>query len=54
MKDVDKKTKQEIISEHMSKLGKKAGEVNKKKGSAYFKWVRSHGQKKQEDTSDTK
>lgn len=54
MSDVDKKTKQEIISEHMSKLGKKAGEVNKKKGSAYFKWVRSHGRSKEEDTVDKK
>lgn len=54
MTDVDKQTKQEIISEHMSKLGKKAGEVNKKKGSAYFKWVRSHGRKKAEDTADKK
>lgn len=48
MEDVDKKA---IISEHMSKLGKKAGEVNKKKGSAYFKWVRSHGRKKAKDTA---
>lgn len=46
MNDMPNKTKKEIISEHMSKLGKKAGEVNKKKGSAYFKWVRSHGKKK--------
>ena len=35
-----------IISKHMSNLGKKAGKVNKKKGSAYFKWVRSHRGKK--------
>lgn len=50
----DKLDKDAIISEHMSKLGKKAGEVNKKKGSAYFKWVRSHGRMKQEDKPDTK
>lgn len=43
MTDVDKETKQKIISEYMSKLGKKAGEVNKKKGSAYFKKIRSYG-----------
>lgn len=36
----------EIISKHMSALGKKAGAVNKRKGSAYFKWVRSHGKQK--------
>ena len=40
------KTKEEIISEYMSKLGKKAGAINKKKGSAYFKMVRSHGKQK--------
>lgn len=39
---MEEKTKEQIIKEHMSKLGKKAGEVNKKKGSEYFKWVRSH------------
>lgn len=43
------KTEQEIISEHMSNLGKKAGAVNKKKGSAYFKWVRSHGKQKSQN-----
>lgn len=41
------KTEEEIISKHMSKLGKRAGDVNKKKGSEYFKWVRSHGKKKE-------
>ena len=40
------KTEKQIISEHMSKLGKKGAAVNKKKGSEYFKWVRSHGKKK--------
>jgi hypothetical protein len=30
------------ISKYMSQLGKKGGAVNKKKGSKYFKWVRSH------------
>ena len=43
------KTEKQIISEHMSKLGKKAAAINKKKGSAYFKWVRSHGKKKNVD-----
>jgi len=42
-KQTDEKT---IISKYMSKLGKKAGITNKKKGSAYFKWVRSHGKQK--------
>lgn len=36
----------ETISKYMSELGKKAGAVNKKKGSEYFKWVRSHGKQK--------
>ena len=40
------KTEKQIISEHMSKLGKKGAAVNKKKGPAYFKWVRAHGKKK--------
>jgi hypothetical protein len=37
---------QSIIKTHFKELGKKAAEVNKKKGSEYFKWVRSHGKKK--------
>jgi len=40
------KTEKDIISEYMSKLGKKGAAVNKKKGPAYFKWVRAHGKKK--------
>lgn len=36
-----------IISNYMSKLGKKAARVNKAKGSAYFKWIRSHGKQKE-------
>lgn len=40
------------ISAYMSKLGKKAGAVNKQKGSAYFKWVRSHGKKKSEEAKE--
>jgi hypothetical protein len=43
--DKDEKEK-ELIKKYMSELGKKAGAVNKKKGSEYFKWVRSHGKKK--------
>lgn len=39
-----------IISKYFSKLGKIAGERNKKKGSEYFKWVRSHGKKKKSVT----
>lgn len=45
-----KEEKQSVISEYMSKLGKKGGQTNKEKGSEYFKWVRSHGKKK--STSD--
>lgn len=39
-----------IIKKYMSELGKKGGEVNKAKGSEYFKWVRSHGKQKQKKT----
>jgi len=54
MKDIEKTLEEQaIISKHMSDLGKKAGAVNKKKGSAYFKWVRSHGKIK-EDTAHKK
>lgn len=35
-------TDQEAIRKYMSELGKRAGQVNKKKGSEYFKWIRSH------------
>ena len=34
------------VSKYMSDLGKKGGAKNKLKGSAYFKWVRSHGKQK--------
>lgn len=45
---------QAVISKHMSSLGKKAGAVNKRKGSEYFKWVRAHGkQKKQLESSQS-
>jgi hypothetical protein len=44
--------KQKIISQHMSELGKKAARKNKKKGSAYFKWVRAHGKKKANHKQD--
>lgn len=37
---------------YMSKLGKKGGDANKKKGSAFFKWVRSHGTKKKEEPKE--
>lgn len=37
---------QKDLSAYFSELGKRAGEVNKKKGSAYFKWVRSLGKKR--------
>jgi len=37
---------QRAISKYMSELGHKGGLKNKNKGSAYFKWVRSHGKKK--------
>lgn len=45
MKNTQDKLKPEVpeeISKYMSELGKKGGAKNKKKGSAYFKWVRSH------------
>jgi len=41
------------LSQYFSKLGKKGGEVNKKKGSDYFKWVRSHAKKKNPIINDT-
>lgn len=41
-----------IISKYMSELGKKAGAVNKKKGSEYFKKIRSFGKQKTKNTSD--
>lgn len=34
------------ISKYMSALGKKGGATNKKKGSAYFRWVRSKNKKR--------
>ena len=47
MKDIEKTLEEQaIISKHMSDLGKKAGAVNKRKGSSYFKWVRAHGRQK--------
>lgn len=42
----------EDIRQYLSKIGKKGGEVNKKKGSEYFKWVRSHGTQKQKNTKN--
>lgn len=33
------------VRKYMSELGKKGGAVNKKKGSAYFKWVRRHNRR---------
>lgn len=45
------KTPEEIIKEHYSKLGKRAAEINRKKGSEYFKWVRSHGKQKVKNTN---
>lgn len=40
-KQITEEQKKEIIREHYSKIGKKGGEVNKKKGSEYFKHIRS-------------
>jgi hypothetical protein len=37
---------EEAIRKYMSELGKKGAAKNKKKGSAYFRWVRSHGRQK--------
>ena len=36
----------EAVRKYMSELGRKGGAVNKKKGSAYFKWVRSKNKKR--------
>jgi len=44
----DKKTPEEV-RKYMSELGKKSAAKNKRKGSAYFKWVRSHRGKKKEE-----
>lgn len=44
----NKKSKIEIpdvVRAYYSKIGKMGGETNKKKGSEYFKWVRSHAKK---------
>lgn len=38
----DKKNIPAEVSRYMAELGKKGGARNKAKGSAYFKWVRSH------------
>jgi hypothetical protein len=38
----------EAVRRYMSQLGKKSAAKNKKKGSAYFKWVRSHRKQKEE------
>jgi hypothetical protein len=40
----------EAVRKYMSSLGKKSAAKNKKKGSAYFKWVRSH--RKPKEVSD--
>lgn len=36
----------------MSELGKRSARVNKKKGSEYFKWVRSHRKSNVEATEE--
>lgn len=40
--EITEEQKQELIKEHYRKIGKKGGETQKKKGSKYFSWVRSH------------
>lgn len=35
------------VSEYMASLGKRGGATNKKKGRAYFQWIRAHAKKKQ-------
>lgn len=40
----------EAVRKYMSSLGKKSAAKNKKKGGAYFKWVRSH--RKPKEVSD--
>lgn len=42
----DKKNIPAEVSRYMAELGKKGGARNKAKGSAYFKWVRSHNKNK--------
>lgn len=34
-----------LIRQHYSKIGKKGGATNKRKGKAYFQWVRSHSKR---------
>lgn len=42
------KTPEEVRA-YMRMLGKRGAAVNKQKGSAYFRWVRSHGKKKENE-----
>lgn len=44
----------EKLSEYFAKLGKKGGEVNKKKGPEYFRWVRSHVKKNKKAPGEVK
>lgn len=46
----DNKTIPAEVSKYMAELGKKGGATNKAKGTDYFRWVRSHGTKKKEET----
>jgi hypothetical protein len=46
-KDAQTPEEKEAVRKYMSILGKRAGEANKKKGSDYFKWVRSHRKNKE-------
>lgn len=53
------KTPQEIIKEHYSKIGKKGGATNAKKGADYFRWVRLQRkdiqeQEEQKEEDDTR
>lgn len=43
----------EIISRYMAELGRRSAKINKKKGSEFFKWVRSHRKDEKDETKET-
>jgi hypothetical protein len=43
--DMENKEK-ETISKYFSSLGKKGGATNKKKGKAYFQWIRKQNKQR--------
>jgi len=46
------KTPDEVRA-YMRMLGKRGAVVNKQKGSEYFRWVRSHGKKKEKNENNS-